>query len=226
MMMTAALQAASRAKAASPAPLIWYTMDNISGGVLIDEMGNYDAQIVGAVQTPGSSGQALAFLDQESYIKVAVPAFNQASGFTITLRVSPGPALGSAGSQQKICTFGALVFWLQMGENQAEGCPHIRLLSSDGVWGDYCVYPGIITNTTKKVGLRIVGDTATLVIGDVTITDTIPEIKPATVQPYYGYAGGREDKADTGSLNGWIDELRVFETALSDEAFAAEMSRN
>lgn len=39
----------------------WYTMDNISGSTLVDEMGNYDATIDGATQVVGVDGQALSF---------------------------------------------------------------------------------------------------------------------------------------------------------------------
>ncbi len=48
-----------------------YTMENVSGSLLIDEMGNSNAGISGAVITPGANGDALKFDGGNDYLSIS-----------------------------------------------------------------------------------------------------------------------------------------------------------
>lgn len=60
-----------------------YTMDNISGSTLVDEAGNYDGTITGAVTATGNDGDALYFDGTNDYVLINGIGLGMGSNFTI-----------------------------------------------------------------------------------------------------------------------------------------------
>lgn len=79
-------QAASGASIPTDNLVLHYTMDNIAGATLVDEVGSYNGTISGATTTAGKSGNALSFDGVNDYVDCGSGAGSTVTGsFTICL---------------------------------------------------------------------------------------------------------------------------------------------
>lgn len=81
----------------------WYTMDNISGSTLVDEMGNYNGTINGSpTQVSGLIGQALSFDSTGDYVAIGNGFFSASPGVLISMKIKADSIIFTSGGSGPI----------------------------------------------------------------------------------------------------------------------------
>jgi len=199
-----------------------YTMDNISGSVLTDETGNHNGTITGAVQVAGHLGKALSFDGVDDHVSIS-PRLPVGTQFAVSIWANladPSRTDGdwiinsrsdtSAGTDWQLITYqGSLIFQLW-----------------DTVGNDFSASVAVPANneTSFIVGVK----TATTV--DLYVSGELVASAPMTTTPRTGSSHTRIGQrgwndpgttGDAGRMSGWIDQLRIFNRALTPAEITA-----
>lgn len=197
-----------------------WKFDEGQGRTVKDALGNYPDAVIRGEPTwdDGKFGKALSLAEKNTFIIIERPKADTATAgappsFSVSVWVKvaktqpdPYPGLVSTISQHDPRVHGfALNF---RGKKLFFAVDSLEMLHSgkdmnDDLWHHVV---GVYDGATRTPTLWIDGEKRTLKRK----VDFIPSGKPLFINRYYGSPGG-------GALNGLIDELRIFDKALTDD---------
>ncbi|SEQ24826.1 Concanavalin A-like lectin/glucanases superfamily protein [Amphritea atlantica] len=185
-----------------------WTMDNIDGTTLIDEMGNLNGTIHGAISVPGFHGNALSFNGNGDHISFAPGALDGLTGdFVILVRYKP---VGT--DNVLISKYSAIPAFFELIGRDDSGYLNSQLGEGGG---NVQVKGPAVGEGWSHAGLRMSGTVATLFLdGAGVASKTVTRnTSRATDSLYIGRRGYPGAEA---YFEGLIDSILIYNLALSD----------
>lgn len=205
------MAAAGRDRIPTDGLIAHYTMDAISGSTLIDEQGTYDGTITAGTQVAGVIGLALEFDGSSGGCNVDALAQSMTSSSPFSASVF-FKAYDTTG-QQEILEF---VLWgLQANHDGwrillVGADLYIQFFNDSGTAQNTIVSGAVAANTDYHVSIAYDGSAFAVRLNDAEIaTGTAAYSTPQGGRLGTSYNAGSE------TLNGYIDQLRVYDRAIS-----------
>lgn len=192
----------------------WYTMDNISGSTLVDEMGNYDGTITGATTTTGVIDDALLFDGAGDIVEVndggglAFDVFSVSFWMKADVDIDDITEFGEQMSLTGRDNEGVNGWWF--GRSREDNSGELRFGTHSGnIKTDY----QFDTNVNHVVLVqRSDAESEVWVNGQLNASGDNGYTGASTDNILY--IGGKDNDYTFG---GWIDQYRVYNRALSEE---------
>lgn len=209
----------------------YYSFDNIQGDILKDDSGNgYDGIIYGNPKVvDGVKGMALEFDGVDDWIKLK-PIIDRYESFTYIVWANPRPYYGKHwpgfiatainGSRGGSCN-NQIGIWQNTGKIHAEICT-IKSDINTGTWGfhggNYIDYP-ISFNTWTMYALTYNGKVAKVFVNGqvVSVFKAYGKVRADRM----GLALHFSDYGIASYYNGALDEIRIYNRALSEKEIKA-----
>jgi hypothetical protein len=177
-----------------------YTFDNVVGGTVVDEQGNYNGTIYDLNTTTGHIGNGLLYSNNTAYMSLA-GTIDFSNGFTYSAFIKRD----SASSSTFLCRSSAFKFNLLTGTAY-------EIQNLDG-----SDYQGAMSSTPSgffHIVITIVGDTFKLYVDGV-LEDTFVSNTPFPTHHSSNYPIGRPDYGNKAPVD--IDSLRIYNRELTQE---------
>lgn len=195
-----------------------YTMDNISGATLIDQMGNYNGAINGAVQTAGKFGQALLFNGSSDFVDCGSLAGSTLVGdFTISLWIKTSESDDGV----YLAKYNSVPSFFEIGRATVGSCFYVRHANSGGadmLLKDPATTESYGSNFVNVVMLRS-GSTTSIIVNNVTKAATTTTRTTAS-SGHNLQIGARSFPGAREFGQGAIDQIRIYNRALSTAEIA------
>ena len=212
----------------------WWKFDEGSGTIAYDSAGGNDGTIYGATRTSGQVGGALSFDGSNDYVEVVDPADESldfgSGNFTISLRFRTADTNGelvdkSGGNKGRSIGYSIYIGTYatmndgEIGWRVADGTSR-DLIKTDNTYNDGSWHHLAAVRTgTGSANLNIYVDGA-----DVSTSSLLDEGAVGISNSYDLSIGAKYDGGDTNVwenfLNGVINDVRIYERALSVEEIA------
>jgi hypothetical protein len=227
------VQASSQKIIIPQTPIAEYTMDSISGGILYDTGPNaYNGNIVGASVVPGKIGNALSFNGTANYVGLVKSTKFNKENLTVTAWINTSFNHATDGeifqSYFRAASEGSLNnsgYGLYLSGNKVVGQFNTKNAAGDTVYGHQAVSTSIINDGIWKfITIKIVTGTTSRIY--LYVNGVIESSSPVITQKIQyndgSYAGQptigvweKENDTRINWLNGTVDQLRVYDRALS-----------
>lgn len=193
--------------------IAWYTMDNISGTTLIDQMGNYNGTITGAVQTAGKFGQALLFNGSSDFVDCGSLAGSTLVGdFTISLWIKTSEPTDGV----YLAKYNSVPSFFEIGRANVGSCFYVRHPNLDGtdvLLKDPATTGSYGSNFVNVVMLRS-GSTTSIIVNTVTKA-SIATTRSTASSGHNLQIGARSFPGAREFGQGAIDQIRIYNRAFS-----------
>lgn len=224
-----ALLATSRPRTSTANLLSHHTMDNISGSTLVEELGNHDGTIVGAVAATGQVGNGLDFDGVDDGVYAALSADHKTQTLGVSLWVKPTTL--AVGTIYSALPAGSINDARGLAiTTDATGAIKLRYgITSDGNWyyatATSTLSAGVLTHivaTSDGTTARLYVDgveEATADMSAVTIqwADKVGSWYPSPASWYIGSdhnASAPGQAPDRDNFDGLVDEVRFYTRGL------------
>ena len=198
--------------------IAYYTMDNISGATLIDQVGNYNGTITGAVQTVGKFGQALLFNGSSDFVDCGSLVGSTLVGdFTISLWVKTSEPDDGV----YLAKYNSAPSFFEIGRATVGSCFYVRHPNLDGtdvLLKDSATTESYGSNFVNVVMLRS-GSTTSIIVNNATKAATTTTRSTASSGHNLQF-GARSFPGAREFGQGAIDQIRIYNRALSTAEIA------
>jgi len=191
----------------------WWRFDEGSGGIAADSSGNgLDGTIEGAIWTEGQSGSALAFDGSDDAVRI--PAFTTGEAQTVAAWIKIDSV--SSGQKQMFNGNGPPHMNLELADGMIEGrvytgSTNITLTGPEVPVGEWAHVAWVYDYPGNRSELYI--DGVSVAFGEA--PSTVAHTSPSVI--------GRHPTATTASFLGVIDDVRIYDSALTEGEIISAM---